>query len=714
MQSQFSNLWYRVERLVPRLSSHIRLNRHSYRGEIWYVITDPASGRVHRFTPAAYLIIGLMNGERTVHELWSVAATRLGDAAPTQDEMIHLLGQLHAADVLQCNVTPDTAEILQRYRQYRRTKKINPLLSPLSIRIPLFDPDKLLDTIKDFVRPVFGIGGALFWLALIGSAAVLTRKHWPELSADVLDQVLSPKNLLLIWLVFPFVKIIHEMGHALTTKVWGGEVHEMGVMLLVFSPVPYVDVSASAAFRSKPRRIIAAAAGMGVELCVASLALFAWINLEPGLLRNIAYNVILIAGVSTLLFNANPLVRFDGYYILSDLLEIPNLAQRSTAYFRFLTERYLFGLRDVEPEPEVLRERLWFVAYAVGSGIYRVGLLFAIIFGIAQKSLFIGGVLALWTAVTTILIPIFRGVCYLLNNPRLGSRRPRAVAMTTGLIAATVILVCLVPLPLRSQAEGVVWLPDTSFVRAGTDGFIEQLAAAPRTQVKVNEILVNTREPLLGAQVRVLEARVEEASSRHRAVETSDRVQAGLLTEQLEHQKSALLRARERLGQLQVKSSIVGMFVVAQAEDLPSRFVRKGEVIGYVVTTAPVTVRVIVPQENINLVRGATRSIAVRLAKNLGTVMPASLIRELPEALEHIPSKVLAVEGGGKALTDPRDSNGTKTFSRMFQFDIQLPLTWEQVYVGERVHVRFEHGWEPLISRLYRNLRQVLLSRLDV
>ena len=165
----------------------------------------------------------------------------------------------------------------------------------------------------------------------------------------MLDRVLVPENLLVMWLVFPVLKLAHEFGHAFAVKTRGGEVHEMGVMIMVLTPVPYVDASSAWAFRSKWQRIRVGAAGMMVELFIASLALFLWLSAEPGVFRGVLYNVILIAGISTVLFNANPLLRFDGYYILMDWLEIPNLRQRSTQYWAYLAERYLFGRREAEP-----------------------------------------------------------------------------------------------------------------------------------------------------------------------------------------------------------------------------------------------------------------------------------------------------------------------------------------------------------------------------
>ncbi|MGH9362025.1 MAG: hypothetical protein ACRD2T_08915, partial [Thermoanaerobaculia bacterium] len=325
----YSSSWYRVKDLKPRLRAHAEIHRHHYRGQLWYILQDLTSERFHRFTPAAYEAIGLMDGSRTVQEIWDLASQRLGDDAPTQEQMIQLLGQLHGADVLQSEVPPDTAEILKRYERQRRRRFWAVVLNPLSWKFPLFDPEKLLRRLMPFVRPLFSKLGALVWLLVVGGGLVQASIHFDDLTQNVIDRILEPTNLLLLWVVLPVLKVFHEFGHAFAVKHYGGEVHEMGIILLVLTPLPYVDASASTALRSKRERIFVGAAGMVVEVFIASLALFFWLNAEAGLLRSIAYNIVFVAGVSTILFNANPLLRYDGYYILSDLLEIPNLRARS-------------------------------------------------------------------------------------------------------------------------------------------------------------------------------------------------------------------------------------------------------------------------------------------------------------------------------------------------------------------------------------------------
>src|SRR5262245_59749323 len=384
-----SQSWHRVTELRPRLRGHVQVLRHRYRGQAWYVVQDNISGRHHRFTPAVYLFVGQMDGRRTVGELWSKVVTQLGDDAPTQDEIIHLLSQLHAADILQCDIPPDASELFERRGSHSRAILRQRFANPMAIKFPLWDPNRFLDRTVDLFRPLLGCAGALVWLAVVLAAFVVAAVNWPQLSENVTDRILASENLFLLALVFPILKILHELGHGYATKLMGGEVHELGIMMLVLAPVPYVDASDAATFRSKWHRALVGAAGMLVEVFIAALAVLVWAIIEPGTIRSIAYDVMLIAGVSTIVFNANPLLRFDGYYILCDLIEIPNLGFRSNRYWGALIQRFLFGLEG-ESSRSTFGERIWFLLYAPSAFVYRLVVLFGIALFVASEFFVIG------------------------------------------------------------------------------------------------------------------------------------------------------------------------------------------------------------------------------------------------------------------------------------------------------------------------------------
>ena len=712
--SLFSPSWYRVSGLKPRLRSHTRIHRHRYRGQIWYVLQDRSTERFHRFSPAGYFVIGIMDGRQTVQEVWEIAASRLGDDSPTQDEMIHLLSQLHAADVLQCDVPPDTAELLERHERQERRKWQSKVFSPLAWRIPLFDPERFLQRFLPLVQPIFGWAGVLLWLGIVGPAFVLAAVHWTDLTHNVMDRVLAPQNLVLLWLLFPIIKALHELGHAFLTKKFGGEVHDMGIMILVLTPIPYVDASAAWAFREKWRRSAVGAAGMIVELFIAALALYVWLNVEPGTVRTLAYNTMLIGGVSTLLFNGNPLLRFDGYYILADLIEIPNLRARSNAYIGYLCERYLFGRSETEAPFMAPGERGWFVTYPVAAFIYRALILVGIIIFIAGKFFFVGVILAAMAVIMWMVVPAAKGVAFLFTSPRIRSVRVRAIGVTVIILALILGMVCLVPMPFRTQAEGIIWIPDESFVRAGSDGFIEQVVAEPGSRVHQGDILIVSQDPILYSDVRVLEARLKELEARYDEQRLEDLVEAQRIEEELRYSQERLVRARERVTELVVRSGTDGTFVVPLAENLPGRFIRQGELLAHVINLDTITIRTVVSQENIDLIRYRTERIDIRLAERVAETIPATLRRIIPGATERLPSAALGYQGGGQIATDSTDTQGVTSIQKLFELDLDLPSRGGVVNVGGRVYVRFDHGWEPLVKQWYRRIRQLFLSRFNV
>ncbi len=366
-KSLLSPSWYRVAGLRLRLRAHARFHRTLYRGQLWYVLQDRTSGRFHRLSPAAHLLVALLDGQRTLEDAWGMACERLGEDALTQEEVIRLLGQLHAADVLFGDVPPDIDELADRGQRQRRRRVTMSLLNPLAVRVPLLDPDRFLDATAGISRLVFSAFGAVVFLATLIYAGLLAAQNWRPLTENIADNVLAADSLLLLLVTYPIVKALHELGHAYAVKRWGGEVHEMGVMLLVLIPVPYVDASDSMSFPEKGRRALVGAAGILVELFLASVAMIVWVNAEPGLWRAFAFNVMLIGGVSTVLFNGNPLLRFDGYYVLSDLIEIPNLANRANQYIGYLVQRYAFGVTGLDSPATTRGEAPWLFGYAIAA-----------------------------------------------------------------------------------------------------------------------------------------------------------------------------------------------------------------------------------------------------------------------------------------------------------------------------------------------------------
>jgi len=709
-----SESWYRVAELTPELLPHVRIFRQRFRGRPWYVLQDRASGRVHRFTPATYALIDGMDGTRTVDQLWNGLAESLGDDAPTQDEVIRLLYQLHAADVLQIGALPDLGEVSERRRKHRRQKWMRSIGNPMALRFPLWDPQQFIDRTWPWVRWLWGPVGALLWLGAVGVALVLMAQHWQALTENLADRVLALENLLWLWLTYPLVKLVHELAHAYALKRGNGEVHEMGLMFLVFAPVPYVDASAAAAFPDKWQRIGVSAAGILAEVFLAAIAMFVWLAVEPGAVRAIAFNVMLIGGVSTIVFNANPLLRFDGYYMLQDWLEIPNLGQRSNQYLQYLVKRYLYGADQAISAGHVPGERIWMAGYAPLSWCYRLFVMLGIALFVAAEYFFVGVILAIWSATLMLGWPIAKGFFFVLRDAELDRHRQRALATTFGTLALCGMIAVLVPVPQWSRAEGIVWVPANAEVRAGTSGFVSRVVSGPGQIVAVGDPLIELHDGELLAELAVQRARIEQLQVQLGIERFSDRLRAELTRQTLEAEVAGLQRIERRVADQVALAGRDGQWMVVNAVDLEGRYIGQGSLLGYVVEGVQNAVRVVVDQENVDLVRHSVRRIEVKLVDRPEATFNARLVREVPGASNELPSRALTVDGGGRYAADPRDPQGLKTLARTFQFDLELDFDADDLHFGTRAYVRFEHAPEPLASQLYRVVRQLFLRRLGI
>ncbi len=710
----FSTYWYRVAKLKPVLRVSTQISRHIYRDQAWYVLRNCLSGSNHRFNADAYALIGQMDGQKTIQGIWENAGKLSAESSPTQDEVIRVLTCLHDADLIQSDILPSTVELF-RQGQGRQEKSWKQRVSnPFSLRFPLFDPNQLLEKWCFLTTRLFTPVAFILWLLILIAALVAASMNWSELTSSLDGQLFSPSNLLMLWLVYPLVKILHEFGHAFAIKKWGGDTHEMGIMLLVFTPIPYVDATASASFPEKKHRIAVAAMGMMVELLLASLALFVWLNVETGLVSALAYNVMLICGVSTLLFNGNPLLRYDGYYILADLIEIPNLAQRSTRYLGYVLQRYLLGIETVESPVTAKGEEGWFLIYGPISFCYRIAILVGLVWLVSGWFFSIGILIAFWGAISLIILPAVRTLSNFLNNPAARNRQSRLIAIGSGLLVSLVLLLFVIPVPFWTSTQGVVWLPEEAVIRAGADGEVVEVLTTPGQPVAKNEPLLNSVDPFLEAEIAVGRAQMQELQATYNALPTHERVERKMLLDQIELLEEDLLQTEKRHEKLLVRSPAQGKFVLIDTRNLPGHFVKQGELLGYILAEHRPIIRAVINQADIDLVRSNVTSVEVRLAESVDNHLNAEIKRVVPAAELNLPSAALGTTGGGNILVDPSDTHGLRAMESHFQLDLSLPAEIKNPHIGGRVFVRFEHGGMPLGIQWYRSFRQLLFRKFYV
>jgi putative peptide zinc metalloprotease protein len=709
-----SRHWYRVAPLTPRLHDQVDIHRHDYRGQIWYLVENTTTGRSHRFNPAAYQFIGMMDGERSVQDIYSQINENLDGHAPGQEEIIDLMSKLYEADLLKVNTQSNTDEMFDRQSKQRANKLKQRFANPVALRFPLWDPEDFLNRNFNKVQWIFSKWVGFLWLSLMVYTVSEAMQNWSQIDHHFGINALSPYNLILLFLLYPPIKFVHELGHAFSAKLEGGEVHEMGVNFLLFVPVPYVNVSAATHFRSRARRMLVSAAGIMVESFLAALGLLLFLAAQPGLVQNIGFNIFLIGGISSLFFNGNPLLKYDGYYILADALGIPNLYQRSGQYWQYLFRRYLFGMRDAVSPVSAPGEAPWFAVYCLASLAYRMGILWFIITIVTEKFFFLGLVLAGWMVSLQIIQPAYKALSYLLTSPALQRKRGRALTASSLLAGIVVAVIGFMPIPSYTLSQGVVWQPDEVRLRAQHDGFVESLMVKNNQSVAVGTPLLSLHDPFLRSEARIAQARVHELEARYRASRSNNDIQVGIALDELQIAESELQFIREKSSAMSVDAFKSGELVLLEADDLPGRFLRKGDLLGYIIDDELPTVRMAVSQDHIGQLRQLVTNIKVRFASEPGRDFNARILRQAPEATNRLPSAALATMGGGPFIASTDDKNQLETQEKVFLVDLEPDFEGREIPLGTRAYVRVNHGNEALASQWYRRLRQVFLRQFNV
>ena len=718
----FSESWYRVAQLRPRLRSACQVHRQHFRGHVWHVVQDPANNQFFRLNEEAYRFVALLDGRRTIAEVWKICNAIAGDAAPTQGEAIQLLGQLYTSNLLQGDMPPDAEGLLRRYRQ-RITREIQGYLTNLLfIRIPLLDPDRFLDRFVGLFGLAFTFWGCLVWLGLMGMGLYFIAGRTREL-VDSAQNILNPTQLPLLYLTVVFIKVIHEFGHAFACKKFGresgsgGEVHVVGVMFLVFTPLPYMDASSSWAFRRKWHRVIVGAAGMMIEMAVAAIAAVVWASTAAGSVPHaLAYNLMFVGSVSTLLFNANPLLRYDGYYILSDILEIPNLAQRSRDYLYFLVRRWAWGVKQARDPAHTRGERIWMVLYAILSTIYRVFISVAILLFISSRLPFVGALLAVAAVVAWLLVPLGRFVHYLVASSELMRVRTRAVGSTLAVALLVVGGLGLIPAPDRSYVEGVVEPVQFAIVYAAGDGFLRSHLPSGSEARPDGPPLIECVNPELEAEARQWEAQRRELLARRSLATTKDVALVQTLDEQLRAVDDKICDVQRRLGDLAVHAPFAGRWLSPQLDLQVGAYLHRGDPVGVTATPGDMIIRAVAGQEVAGVLSiEAGREVEMRVDGQPEALVAGTITQFLPAGQDRVPSPALTDAGGGAVPVSADDQKGTKSAERVFEIRIAPdPESCVRLLAGQRVIIRIENRSKPLLEQWKRSLLQLIQRRFKV
>ena len=711
-QATFSESWYRIANQKLSLRQGVAARRQTFRGQRWIILENAFNNQFFRLRPEAWAFVGRLRPDRTVEQVWQECVQKFPDETPGQEAVIQLLGQLYQANLLLYEQAADTAKLFERFEKTRKRETRARLMNIMFARFPLFDPDALLNVAQPYLRWLFSPLGALLWLAVVGAGVNLALQHMDELQVQGQD-VLAPDNLPLLFLGLTLIKVLHEFGHAACCKRYGGEVHVMGVMLMIFTPIPYMDASAAWGFRPRWQRVLVGAAGMIVELFVAALATFVWANTGPGTAHNLAYNMMLVAGVSTVIFNLNPLLRYDGYYMLADLLGLPNLGQHSNQQLRHVAERHLLGVKKSESPATSRREIAWFTSYGITSNIYRILVFGTMVLVVADQYLFIGLIMAAVCIVSWFLMPVFKLIHYLATSPKLDRCRPRAVLVCS--LAAAIILTFLgiVPLPYHFRAPGVLEASQWSLAINETTGRVETLLAAPGATVKQGQPLLQLSNRELEFELRGAHAAQAELEARIRQAMDKDIANLKPLQAKLGTTRKRITHLETDLTMLTIRARNDGIWVSPQAAEMVGRWTPRGTTLGLVINPSSFEFTATVLQADVN--RLFTRQYPhaeVRMHGQADVVMQIDRLRVVPAEQVSLPSPALGWGSGGEVPIAADDPQGRKAAEPFFAVrGSVLANTDVAVLHGRSGKIRFDLPPEPLLPRWINELRQLLQKR---
>lgn len=750
----FSPIWHRVRLSKPRLRSHVDITRQHYRGRRWHVVHDPTSNQFFRLNPIAYDLIATLDGTRDVETAWQAALTKFGDSAPTQNEVVNLIGQLYNANLLALDATPETEQLLRRGRDRRTRKAVTQAIGIMSFKVRLLNPDRILSAAEPVLRWALNGWGFLAWCALMVYAITQLVPHAPKLVSGV-DSVIAPANLWLLPIVFVITKLWHEFGHGVICKRFGGQVPEFGVMMLVLFPSPFVDASSAWAFSSKWQRIAVGAGGMLFELFLAAISALVWVwaqeNGRSGeVVAQLAYNIMFTSGVATVFFNANPLMRFDGYYILADLLETPNLAQRSAKMLQHLVQRFVFRLENLTPPTSLAGERAILLVYGVLSLAYRIALFIGITLYILGFAFGVGVVLAVWSVAAWFILPTGKYLHWLATSPALGEHRARTVAISVALAIAGVLIVGVVPLPDRRQTLGVVESVQRTGVYTGSEGFVTAALKRPGDRVQAGEIIATMESPDLTIKRLGLLAQLEEYLAQARAaVKDNETGSAQLAQDRARIVRENIKDFDERLSALTIRAPHEGTIVSGDPASRVGAYLKRGVQLCEVVDTSRLRVAATLDQRQAawlfdhkldpsdgslgetsgpgNAISSSTSSSSsssaiafdadVRMLSNVDHVIHASRVEVVPAGQRALPSAALGHMGGGQVEIETKDESGRLT--RRPQFTVRLTPEAPEEFVlraspGERVRVRFKLEPRAMLSQWLDHLRAEVQGRVKL
>lgn len=698
-----------------RIRDDVGFSPQVYGKETFYHIELSSSSQFYRVGYVEYVFLSLLDGKTTFSEALALTARTQGATAFSQEQALSLYEW-----ALESELATFADEIAPAGGgSPKKTKtgaaKFLQKLNPFWIRIPFGRPDSVLKALNPFVGWLFSPVATVLGIALMLAAGSRLFFGWNEFRQSA-GAVFSPENWLWLFLAWVLLKVLHETSHGLVCQRYGGSVRETGVILAFFAPLAYVDVSSCWKIPSRWQRIHVAAAGMYTELLLASMAVFTWSSVDSQVVSHLLYNVIIMASVSTLLFNANPLMRFDGYYILSDLLNIPNLYTRSSEAVQQMIQHILVGHRTSAPtisgsQVAVLR------CYGVAAMFWR--LLICATMLIAASVMFHGAGVALAVAgmIAWFGMPAWKAVTAV---QRLGRTAPlrlvRGVVIASSFACVVAGTLFGLPVPFSTTAPGVVSLPDGFRVHTDVNGFIESIHINDGQQVSAGDLLLTLRNEEITNTHRDLEIQIQQETVRQQiAMKMHDAGGASVANSNLKSLNERLREARAQQDALRIYAPANGHVIAPRLESQEQSYVHEGDNLLVIDDSQSREVRISVAQDDFSLAegqQGATVNVRIGTRKKLKGVIDRVIPRASRALFEN---SLAATEGGSLAViaTDDHGEDEIQLTEQRFQAIVSLNAADLNLPIGERASVQLGTLHESLASHLYDRSSRWLSEQIE-
>ncbi len=675
-----------------------------------YQLEDPVAVRFYRVGRAEYVLISLLDGRTSLAEAVTIASRTLGHEAFSESEATSIclwLVETRLATPTEGSIESTTTKLAS----------LSSLFNPFWMKLPLLRPERLLDLLLPWTRWLFTGPAIMAMAALWIAAGVVLAGHAEAFWADS-RQVFSSHNWLLLAIVWVALKVVHEIGHGLACRSHGGRVTEMGVVFVLFAPMAYVDVTSSLGFRSRWQRMHVAAGGILVELTVAAIAALCWTQATTPFARHLLHNIVVSASLTTLIFNINPLMRFDGYFILEDLLDISNLSTTASRWLQSRYARFFYGELRAVPVPSGFQGAV-IRSYALLSSMWRVTVSASLLAGAAV--MFRGAGLAI--AIGAILLWYVKPVIDLLVSLVTRWRRDRwsaSRAVLLGSLTAVCVgaLVFHLPSPFQRHAPGIVDYADLEVVRVSSAGFVQEILVTNGQTVEAGDELVILHNQELNARVTDLELAIQQSEAKR--IGQVNRKELALAQIELRNQqalKEQLAEAYLRTDALSIKAPVAGRVLARRLDQQIGNYLKEGTELLVIGDDARKEVLASVDQRDLEAFSVADIHSADLRIRGTGPAASASLSLE-PRASTRLPHPALSAVHGGEvdvvASSADADDEGVKLSEPRFLLRAKLDAAASSnVFAGQQASAAPLSGRRTIAQQLTSAVRDWTRALVD-